>query len=357
MGAVKPSCLPCYLQEPDSHLGKGQRPSDAGHLPEAASRLQQLDLGTAEAAAHSTASLNGEQQAASADQAASSQAAEARHTYRAAGAAALPLHTEPKPDVTAADSFSGQHHQQDHVAEAQPLLAFPHTQPQSPAPLRQPSRAHSAVPFMLLQPQQGLSPLCSVQVADDAAPAHLEGQAPVEPSRTAGGLQLPAFTTRPLQEGLLAGRHLTPAALRGMGPLEAGAALSKPAEASIRHAAAPQSTSRQNPQPGAVAAESMELGADAGSSASVPGDEADEPTAVPGSRLLDVPEHLLGEPARSNRPRPASAGTRPAAADLRPRSNRPSSASVTADGGSRAGLMHSMSAFQVSPGSLALLTL
>ena len=193
----------------------------------------------------------------------------------------------------------------------------------------------------------------AVQVINDAAPAHLEGQAPVEPSRTAGRLQLPAFTTRPLQEGLLAGRHSLPAASRGMGPLEAGAAASQPAEASIRHAAAPQSTIWHEPEPEAAAAESMELGADAGSRPRVPGVEADEPIAVPGSRLHDVPENLLGEaatgPPRSNRLRPASAGTRPAAADLRPRSTRPSSASVTAEGGSRAGLVHSMSAFQVSP--------
>ena len=144
------------------------------------------------------------------------------------------------------------------------------------------------------------------------------------------------------------------AALGGMGPLEAGAAASKPAEASFRHAAAPQSTAWQNPQPEAVAAESVELGADAGSRASVPGVEADEPSAVPGSKLHDVSEHLLEEaatgPPRSNRLRPASAGTRTAAADLRPHSNRPSSAGVTRDGSTRAGLMHSMSAFQVSPG-------
>ena len=192
-----------------------------------------------------------------------------------------------------------------------------------------------------------------MQVADDASPAHLEGQAPVEPSRTAGRLQSPAFTTRPLQEGLLAGRHSLPAALRGMGPLEAGAAASKPAEAPIQHAAAPQSTAWRNLQPEAVAAESVELAADAGSRAGVPGDDPDEPTAVPGSRLHGIPEHLLGEaaagPSRSNRLRPASAGTRPAAADLRPGSNRQSSAGVTADGGSRIGVMHSMSAFQVSP--------
>ena len=113
MGAMKTSCLPLYLQEPDSHLGKGSRLSDAGQLPEAVPRFQPLDLGRAEAPAHSTAPLDAEQQAAGADQAASSQAAEARHNHRAAGAAALPLHTQPEPNVIAAATLPGQQHQQD----------------------------------------------------------------------------------------------------------------------------------------------------------------------------------------------------------------------------------------------------
>ena len=96
MGAVETSCLHSYLQDTDSHLGKGSRLSDA----EVASRLQHLDLGTAEAPAHSIVPEDVEQQAAGADQASSSQAAEARHTCRAAGAAALPLHTEAEPNVS-----------------------------------------------------------------------------------------------------------------------------------------------------------------------------------------------------------------------------------------------------------------
>ena len=119
MGAAKTSRLPSYLQEPDGRLGKGLHLSDAVQLPEVVSRLQQLELRAAEAPAHSTVPVDVEQQAAGANEAASSQAAEARHTFPVANAAALPLHTEAEPDVTAADSHSGQHHRQDKVAEAQ----------------------------------------------------------------------------------------------------------------------------------------------------------------------------------------------------------------------------------------------